>query len=124
MTIGIGTSKEKYYIQVLHLLNPVLKISKRTDSKEIELLGRILYYYNDLIDSGETPEGAMIKVFSREYRVRLMEDMKVTSEASFNNKISRLRKRGIILGDGNTASVNHKFLFKNISNIEYVFKWS
>lgn len=123
MNIRIETNNTKFYIQLLSILNPILEISKRPNGKEVRLLGKMLYYYNSFIDKGETPDYAMKQIFSRDYRMKLMEEIGEISEASFNNKISRMRSRGIIENEGPNARITQKYLFKKTDDVTFIFEW-
>lgn len=90
--IDIRTDKIKFYKQAVVVLNPFMNLT----SMELEVLASLLYQYNMYLDRGETKHAAMVFIFSYESRLRIKELLNNISEGSLQNKLTSLRKKGII----------------------------
>jgi len=90
MNIPINTTQDKFFKIVIRVLYPVLKLS----NKETDLLANImLIMYANRAVSREKLES---NILSYKSRVALRSKLEI-SEASLNNNISALKKKGILV---------------------------
>lgn len=99
MNIPINTTSDKFFKTVILVLNPVLKLSKT----EVEVLASImLIMYANRNASKERLEK---HILSYKSRVALRSKLEL-SEASLNNNISSLKKKGVIVKTDNGFSLS------------------
>jgi len=112
----IETTKRRFFRQYLELLRgfPPLNILR---SKELDLLGELLYY-NDRYKTLEIEDRNKI-IYDTATRNEMRDILDMT-EASFNNNLSILRKRGVIrnnqIAKGLIITLDDEF------NISFKFK--
>ena len=87
--IPIKTTEDKFYRQYLELINPLLKLR----GKELDVLAQLLLYNNSLKDIPEEHRWKIIFDYDTKTKIRTELDL---SDASMNNNLSALRKKGII----------------------------
>jgi DNA-binding MarR family transcriptional regulator len=87
--IPIKTTEAKFYRQYLELINPLLKLR----GKELDVLAALLLYNNDLKNIPEEHRWKIIFDYDTKTKIRTELDL---SDASMNNNLSALRKKGII----------------------------
>ncbi len=87
------------YLKITDMFNPLT-------SREQELLAYIMYY-NELYSNIEVEIRKRI-LFDYDTKVEIREKMKV-SEANFNNLISNLKKKGVIVNDSLHKAYNVLF---------------
>lgn len=112
----IETTKRRFFRQYLELLRgfPPLNILR---SKELDLLGELLYY-NDRYKA-LSPEDRTKIIYDTATRNEMREVLEMT-EASFNNNLSILRKRGVVRG--NTIAQGLIVTLDDEFNISFKFK--
>jgi len=98
LEIPINTTKDKIFEQYLYIINPVLNKNKLTDI-EVKVLAKLLYVYHMYISLGR--EKANMIVFNAETKKRIRTAVSselgsIFSVNSFNNSISKLKKKGMI----------------------------
>tara|TARA_R110000868_G_scaffold11475_2_gene56161 strand:- start:2006 stop:2374 length:369 start_codon:yes stop_codon:yes gene_type:complete len=87
--IPIKTSSVKFYRQYLELINPLIKLR----GKELDVLAQLLLYNNDL---KKIPEEHRWKIiFDYDTKTKIRTELGL-SDASMNNNLSALRKKGLI----------------------------
>jgi len=88
-SIPIRTTKSKFFRQYLELLNPILRLR----GKELDVLAEILYYNHKLENIPEKHRWKLI--FDYDTKAEIRQKLQL-SDASLNNNLSALRKKGII----------------------------
>jgi DNA-binding MarR family transcriptional regulator len=83
------TSGSTFFRQYLELLNPLLKLR----GKELDVLAELLYYNHKLIDIPLEHRWKLI--FDYDTKMEIRSKLKL-SDASMNNNLSALRKKGVI----------------------------
>lgn len=117
--IEIPSNPEKVFKQYLYLTTP---LNKLTDS-EIRLLSHLLYLFYEERDRITDDNVKWLKIFSTESRKEIM-DFLGMNEAAFNNILSILRKKKVIVNnqipkyyipqiDENGFELVFKFKFNN-----------
>lgn len=87
--IPIKTSETRFYRQYLELINPLLKLR----GKELDVLAQLLLYNNSLKSIPEEHRWKIIFDYDTKTKIRTELNL---SDASMNNNLSALRKKGII----------------------------
>jgi len=95
MIINIPTSKEKIFMQYLTIINGVLSKEKKLTGIEISVLDKLLYV--DYLYKHLTKENRDSILFHQETKKRMVKSLSI-SKASFDNILSKLRKKGMIKG--------------------------
>lgn len=90
MRIPIVTTRLHFYKIVLRILNPVLKLS----NMEMDVLASIMLIY--YANRGKDAKRVEKNLLSYKSRVAIRSKLDI-SEASLNNNISYLRKKGILV---------------------------
>lgn len=115
MTIPISTTIDKIFKQYLVLMNGVLSREKRLSNLEIDVLEKMLYIdhiYRHL------PKNNRDKIlFHTKTRERIRESVYNISPNSYNNVLSKLRKKGMLIG--NTLGVTNPLKDKDKVVIEF-----
>ena len=88
-SIPIRTTENKFFRQYLELLNPLLRLR----GKELDVLAEILYHNHKLDKIPEKHRWKLIFDYDTKTEIRTKLDL---SDASLNNNLSALRKKGII----------------------------
>ncbi|MAH44671.1 hypothetical protein CMI37_02530 [Candidatus Pacearchaeota archaeon] len=88
-SVPIKTTKGKFFRQYLELLNPLLRLR----GKELDVLAEILYYNHKLEKIPEKHRWKLI--FDYDTKTEICQKLQL-SDASLNNNLSALRKKGII----------------------------
>ena len=83
------TTGSKFFRQYLELLNPLLKLR----GKELDVLAELLYYNNKLINIPIKHRWKLIFDYDTKMEIRNKLNL---SDASMNNNLSALRKKGVI----------------------------
>jgi|694.fasta_scaffold73794_3 hypothetical protein len=92
LNIPIGQSQTDVYLMYLKITN----IFNPLTTREQELLAYIMYY-NELYSNIDSELRKRI-LFDYDTKVEIREKMNI-SEANFNNLISNLKKKGVIVND-------------------------
>ena len=87
--ISINTDSSKFYRQYLELLNPLIKLR----GKELDVLAQLLFHNNKLKDIPEPHRWKIIFDYDTKVEIRTALEL---SDASMNNNLTSLRKKGII----------------------------
>lgn len=87
--VPIKTDSKKFYRQYLELMNPFVKLR----GKELDVLAQLLYYNNKLKSIDE--KHRWVVIFDYDNKQAIREELGL-SEASLNNNLSALRKKGMI----------------------------
>lgn len=88
-SVPIKTTENKFFRQYLELLNPLLRLR----GKELDVLAEILYHNHKLDKVPEQHRWKIIFDHDTKTEIRTKLDL---SDASLNNNLSALRKKGII----------------------------
>lgn len=88
-SVPIKTTKGKFFRQYLELLNPLLRLR----GKELDVLAEILYHNHKLKKIPEKHRWKLI--FDYDTKAEICTKLHL-SDASLNNNLSALRKKGII----------------------------
>src|SRR3990167_5281510 len=91
--VQLKTTEQKFFKQVLELVNPILKLRK----KEIDVLAVLMYKNNTLKSIALEHRIKLILEPSSRKEMRLLSKQ---SEASFNNNLSILKKKAFITDKG------------------------
>jgi hypothetical protein len=95
--IPINTTEELIFKQYLTIVNGLFSSEKRLTDFEIEILEKMLYI--DYIYRHLTKEQRDKILFNKITKQKIREEVYGISEQSFNNAISKLRKKGMIVGN-------------------------
>lgn len=95
--IPINTTEELIFKQYLTIINGLFSSEKRLTDFEIEILEKMLYI--DYIYRHLTKEQRDKILFNKITKQKIREEVYGISEQSFNNAISKLRKKGMIEGN-------------------------
>jgi len=87
--IPISTTSELFYRQYLELINPLLKLR----GKELDVLAQLLFNNNQLKEIPEEHRWKIIFDYDTKTKIRTALGL---SDASMNNNLSALRKKGVI----------------------------
>ena len=109
----IKTNTETFFRQYLELINPMMGLRK----KEMDVLSQLLYYNHKHKELDEYIRMKMI--FDQDTKVKIRGKLDI-SEASLNNNLTELRKRGIITKKNSIAS---HFLIHPEDKFELTFKF-
>lgn len=88
-SVPIKTTENKFFRQYLELLNPLLRLR----GKELDVLAEILYHNHRLEEIPEKHRWKLIFDYDTKTEIRTKLQL---SDASLNNNLSALRKKGII----------------------------
>jgi len=88
-SVPIKTTENKFFRQYLELLNPLLRLR----GKELDVLAEILYHNHKLESIPENHRWKLIFDYDTKAEIRNKLHL---SDASLNNNLSALRKKGII----------------------------
>ena len=88
-SVPIRTTENKFFRQYLELLNPLLRLR----GKELDVLAEILYHNHRLENIPEKHRWKLIFDYDTKTEIRTKLEL---SDASLNNNLSALRKKGII----------------------------
>lgn len=94
MIVPIHTSEEKIFKQYLTIINGLLSSEKRLTNFEIDILEKMLYVdylYRDL-----PKDKRDIIIFDKRTKDKIRSEVYGISTHSFNNALSKLRKKGMI----------------------------
>jgi DNA-binding MarR family transcriptional regulator len=89
-SIPITTTGKRFYRQYLELINPLLKLR----GKELDVLAQLLYHNNELRNISDEHRWKII--FDYDTKVKIRTELGL-SDASMNNNLSSLRKKGVIV---------------------------
>lgn len=101
MVIPIHTNEELIFKQYLTIINGVLSSEKKLTGFEIDILEKMLYI--DYIYRHHPKEKRDQILFHKLTKQKIRQEVYNISEQSFNNAISKLRKKGMI--EGNSLKV-------------------
>ena len=87
--VTIPTDESKFYRQYLEILNPIIKLR----GKELDVLAELLFHNTRLKDIPNNLRWKLI--FDQDNKTAIRQKLNL-SEASLNNNLSALRKKGII----------------------------
>jgi DNA-binding MarR family transcriptional regulator len=111
--IPIATTENKFFRQYLELINPLLKLR----GKELDVLAELMYYNYKFKDIPDEHRWKLIFDYDTKTKIRTKLDL---SDASMNNNLSALRKKGII----KLNKVRDVFLVYPSSNFSLNFKFN
>lgn len=94
--IKIPTDISKIFKQYLYLINGLLSKEKKLNKVEIEILDKLLYIDHLYKDQPKDRRDKIL--FHSETKNRIRESLDNLSRASFDNTLSSLRKKGMIVG--------------------------
>lgn len=94
MEINISTDEVKIFKQYLHIVNGLLPKEKKLTSIEIDVLDKLLYI--DYKYKHLSKEKRDLILFNRETSNRICQAVYNMSISSYNNIITKLRKKGYI----------------------------
>jgi len=114
MNINIKTDKEKFFLQYLNVIKPLL--GSKLANQEIEVLSQLLYYNNEYKDLDVKARG--IVIFDYDTRVKIMEKLDI-SYNTLGNNLLKLRKKGFV--KGNTIKESLIVYPEKKMNINYNF---
>lgn len=117
MVINIPTTKDQIFKQYLVIINTLLSKNKKLTDFEIEILDKLVYIDN--LYSKYPKEQRDKILFSRVTKDKIRQSVYNISEHSYNNAISKLRKKGFITG--NVLNVKVPIIDDSI-NIEFKLK--
>jgi DNA-binding MarR family transcriptional regulator len=89
-SIPISTDGRKFFRQYLELINPLIKLR----GKELDVMSELLYYNDKFKDIPEEHRWKLI--FDYDVKTEIREKLNL-SDASLNNNLSALRKKGILV---------------------------
>ncbi len=112
--VNIPTTEESYFLQYLTILKPI----SRMRDKEIQILAQLMFYNNRYSHLEQEVREKM--VFDTDTRMRIRQKLKM-SEASFNNCLTELRKKNVIVGTRLSKAYN---IFTNGGREELTFRFS
>lgn len=115
MVIPIHTSLENIFKQYITILNGVLSSEKKLTSFEIDILEKMLYI--DYLYRELPKDKRDIIIFDKRTKDKIREEVYGISTHSFNNALSKLRKKGFITEN----RLNVKVPLKD-NKIELTFK--
>jgi hypothetical protein len=92
-SISITTDKAKFFRQYLELVNPMIKLRGR----ELDVMAELLFHNNELKGIPHKQRWQLILNYESKTEIRSKLQM---SDASLNNNLSALRKKGILSNDG------------------------
>ena len=98
------TTESKFFRQYLELLNPLLRLR----GKELDVLAELLYHNHKLIDIPLEHRWKLIFDYDTKMEIRSKLQL---SDASMNNNLSALRKKGVI--ENNKVNPNYVVLPEN-----------
>jgi hypothetical protein len=90
--IPIVSNKDKFFRQYVELMNPIFKLNGR----ELDVLSEIIKMNDSLVSVDEKFRGKLLLDYDSK---RIMCDNLKMSDASFNNNLTSLRKKGLLLGN-------------------------
>jgi UDP-3-O-acyl-N-acetylglucosamine deacetylase len=99
--IPINTSEELIFKQYLTIINGVLSSEKRLTNIEIDILEKLLYIDNLYKHLDKEKRDKIL--FHKTTRQKIREEVYNISTQSFNNVLTKLRKKGMI--EGNSLKV-------------------
>jgi hypothetical protein len=111
-SISINTSKSKFFRQYLELINPMIKLRGR----ELDVMAELLYHNNQLKSIPHKQRWQLI--LNYETKTEIRSKLKL-SDASLNNNLSALRKKGILSDSG----IVKNFLIYPVDNCKLSFKF-
>jgi len=88
--IPISTTSEKFYKQVVVLLNPILRLR----GKEQDVLAQLMYYNNKYKDLDNSIRWKVIMEYDT--KTEIQKKLGISAASMYNN-LSALRKKGIII---------------------------
>lgn len=94
MIINIPTNSEKIFLQYLTIINGILSSEKKLAKIELLVLDKFLYIDYLYKDLDKDKRNKIL--FNEETKKRIRVSLDNMSEASLNNVISKLRKKGMI----------------------------
>lgn len=115
MFIPIDTTTELIFRQYITIMNSLFSKEKKLTGFEIDILEKMLYI--DYIYRHLDKEKRDIILFNKVTKQKIREEVYGISEQSYNNAISKLRKKGMIKGNSLMVKVPIKD-----SKIELIFK--
>ena len=110
--IKIPTTEEKIFRQYLEIFNPIIKLR----SKELDVLSQLLYFNDKLKD---IPEEHRNKILFDYDTKKEMQNKIGLSGAYFDNCLSILRKKGIIINN----KLIKNFLFYPDKDVKLTFNF-
>ena len=97
----IHTDKKSAFRYWLEFLKPYHKLR----NKEIEALGLMLYYRNELTKEISDQDMVDIVLFSTQTRAKMREDLGGMGQKVFNNLLNSLRNKGVLSKDNKIREV-------------------
>lgn len=115
MNITVNVTKENRYELFIRFLNPILKL---TDTEV-----RILAVFLGILETNKktSREKVCKKMFSSEMRKRIRESLSI-SEPSFNNYLSSLKKKKLIVEKEYGYDLNEKIVIDDSLTINFKLK--
>ncbi len=96
-TFNINTNEEQIFYQYLTIINSLLSPQRKLTTFEIEILDKMLYV--DYLYKHLPKDKRDFILFSKITKDKIRQEVHGISEQSFNNAISKLRKKGMIIGN-------------------------
>jgi len=111
--LKLKTSEKAFFRQYVQLLNPIIKIR----DKELDVLAELLYHNNRLKDIEMKNRWKLVLDYDNKKEMAINVG---TSQASFGNNLTYLRKKGIIVDN----QVVSNLLVYPDSSFNLVFKFN
>ena len=121
----INTNKEKFYLQYLTILNPVLF---KLAAKELELFALFIAQYNEYGDMPTDLKDELLFATTTRKTIRskfLDKNGNSITEAYFNNLFMVLKTKKLIIDAGNGHyKINPKFILDPKVDTSLTFNWN
>ena len=118
----ITTNKQKYFLQYLTIINPILL---RLSPMQLKVFAGILYWNNELKQHPIDLRNRILfsSATKKVIRESIIEGDKVMGEGNFNNLIKELRRKKLINGKGSETILNNIFAIYPDKDLTLTINW-